>query len=164
MVLQEEPGYLSLAAWEEGGNRRKTWADLCRHATKPPAASSGHATEQPASAEQQWRALHGRIVTLEFAAAVPQIDRIGKQEALRTLQTLCQGPLPTDAHAAFKWWLFVSNLGNTTARIIGPGIVSAELEDQWANGVVLLLERQAGTKIRLDIQQPQRGPCSTRML
>jgi hypothetical protein len=133
-------------------------------ATELPAASSGHATEQPASAEQQWRALHGRIVTLEFAAAVPQIDRIGKQEALRTLQTLCMGPLPTDAHAAFKWWLFVSNLGNKTDRIIGPGIVSAALEDQWDNGVMLLFERQDGTKVKLEIQQPRRGSCSTRIL
>jgi hypothetical protein len=136
----------------------------CRPATELPAASSGHATEQPASAEQQWRALHGRIVTLEFAAAVPQIDRIGKQEALRTLQTLCMGPLPTDAHAAFKWWLFVSNLGSKTDRIIGPGIVSAALEDQWNNGVMLLFERQDGTKVKLEIQQPRRGPCSTRIL
>ena len=135
-----------------------------RPATELPAASSGHATEQPASAEQQWRALHGRIVTLEFAAAVPQIDRISKQEALRTLQTLCMGPLPTDAHAAFKWWLFVSNLGNKTDRIIGPGIVSAALEDQWDNGVMLLFERQDGTKVKLEIQQPRRGSCSTRIL
>ena len=128
------------------------------------AASIGHATEQPAWAEQQWSALRGRIVTLEFAAAVPQTDRIGKQEALRTLQTLCMGPLPTDADAAFKWWLFVSNLGHKTAKIIGPGIISATLEDQWDNGVMLLFERQDGTSVRLEIHQPERGPCSTRML
>ena len=129
-----------------------------------PTASSGHATEQLVSAEQHWRALHGRILKLGFAKAVPQIDRIGKQEALRTLQTLCLGPLPTDARATFKWWLFVGNLGDKTARIIGPGIISAELEDQWENGVMLLFERQDGTKVRLEIHQPRRGPCSTRML
>ena len=101
---------------------------------------------------------------LEFAKAVPQTDRMSKQKALRTLQTLCLGPLPTDARATFKWWLFVSNLGNKTERIIGPGIVSAKLEDQWDIGVKLPFERRDGTKVRLEIHQPQRGPCSTRVL
>ena len=164
VFYQTDGSYCRLHPGQRPARDAKPVFFACRHATELPAASSGHATEQPASAEQQWIALHGRIVTLEFAAAVPQIDRIGKQEALRTLQTLCMGPLPTDADAAFKWWLFVSNLGNKTARIIGPGIVSAELEDQWDNGVMLLFERQDGTKVRLEIQQPERSPCSTRML
>ena len=136
----------------------------CSHATELPASSSGHVTEQPASAEQQWRTLHGRIVTLEFAAAIPQIDRIGKQQALRALQTLCLGPLPTDALAAFKWWLFVCNLGHKTSGIIGRGIVSAELAEKWNNGVILLFHRQDGTQVRLEIQQPERRSCSTRIL
>ena len=89
---------------------------------------------------------------------------MGKKDALRTLQTLCMGPLPTDTHAAFKWWLFVANLGDKTERVIGTAIIGAELEDQWDNGVILVLERQDGTKVKLEIQQPQRGSCTTRML
>jgi hypothetical protein len=87
-----------------------------------------------------------------------------KQQALRALQTLCLGPLPTDAHAAFKWWLFVSNFGHKTARIIGPGIVRAELADKWDNGVMLLFDRQDDTQVKLEIHQPRRGSCSTRVL
>ena len=136
----------------------------CRHATELPATSSGHATEQPASAEHQWSTLHGRVLTLESAATIPQIDRIGKQEALRALKTLCLGPLPIDGQPAFKWWLFVANLGNKTDRIIGPGIISAELADQWGDGVRLLFKRQDGTEVGLEIHQPQHGPCSTRVL
>ena len=134
------------------------------HATELPASSGGHATEQPASAEHQWTALNGRCVTLEFAATVPQIDQMSKKEALHTLQTLPMGPLPTDTHAAFKWWLFVANLGDKRDRVIGTGIIGAVLEDQWEDGVVLLFKRQDGTEVKLEIQQPAHGPCSTRIL
>ena len=88
----------------------------------------------------------------------------GQKEALHTLQTLPMGPLPTDTHAAFKWWLFVANLGDKKDRVIGTGIIDAVLEDQWEDGVVLLFKRQDGTEVRLEIQQPVRGPCSTRIL
>ena len=38
-----------------------------------------------------------------------------------------------------------ANLGDKTERVIGTGIIGAELEDQWEDGVVLLFKRQDGT-------------------
>ena len=63
VFYQADGSYCRLHPGSRPGGDAKPVFFACRHATELPAASSGHATEQPASAEQQCRALHGRIHT-----------------------------------------------------------------------------------------------------
>jgi hypothetical protein len=76
-------------------------------------------------------------LTYDAARRVPQIDRMGKKQAYLKLQEADLGPLATES-AAFKWWLFICNLGDNTRYTIGSGIVAATLEEKWDTGVQLL--------------------------
>ena len=87
----------------------------------------------------------------EIARTIPQIDRMSRKDALYAMQKLSPGPLPTDANATFKWWMFISNLGEHSNEIIARGIVSAELADKSGNAVILLLHRQNHTQVALEV-------------
>ena len=65
--------------------------------------------------------------------------------------------MPADPNAAFKWWLFVSNLGDNTSAIIGRGIVSAEIAEKTINAVILVLHTQDHTQIGLEIRSRSTG-------
>ena len=101
--------------------------------------------------------------TWEHAARVPQIDRMSKAEAYRSLQQFPRGSL-THEGAHFKWWLFICNLGKNTRETIGCGIVAATLENTWENGVQLLLTRSDNTEARLQLLEHSRGRYTTRLL
>ena len=101
--------------------------------------------------------------TWEHAALVPQIDRMGKADAYRSLQqTPCGALMPEGAY--FKWWLFICNLGKVARETIGCGIVAATLENKWEGGVQLLLKRSDNTEAKLQILQQPHGSYITRLL
>ena len=110
------------------------------------------ATEQPASAQQQWTALHDGILTLKFAKTIPQGDRMSRKDAFNILQELETGPLLTDPSAPFKWWLFLSNVGNNTSAIVGEGIDRIELAEKSAHAVTLRVHRQGDTLWFLEVR------------
>jgi hypothetical protein len=101
--------------------------------------------------------------TCEHAALVPQIDRMGKADAYRSLQLTPCGPLMHEG-AHFKWWLFICNLGKNTRETIGCGIVAATLENKWEHGVQLLLTRSDNTEAKLQLLQQSHGRYITRLL
>ena len=74
------------------------------------------ATEQT-STRNDLTSLPASPYTYKHAALVPQIDRMSKAEAYRSLQQTPCGPLVHDA-AHFKWWLFICNLGKNTRELI----------------------------------------------
>ena len=122
----------------------------------------GLATEQT-STRNDLNSLPASPYTYEHAALVPQIDRMSKAEAYRSLQQTPCGPLVHEA-AHFKWWLFICNLGKNTREIIGCGIVAATLENKWEHGVQLLLTRSINTEARLQLLQQPNGRYITQML
>ena len=79
------------------------------------------------SAADQWRYLPPQGFTMEDARSVPQIDRRGKKEAWAALENLPLGELDSSPDATFKWWLWLANLGPYTERILGAGVVKAEM-------------------------------------
>ena len=123
---------------------------------------SSRATEQT-RATDRWASLPEVPFTGASAAAVPQIDRIGKEEAYQILAQIARGPLPTTADALFKWWLFIPNLGANTADVIGDGLVEAELTETWVYGVELRFTRCDATEVRVQIHRPPRSRCFTRV-
>ena len=68
--------------------------------------------------------------TYELASSPPSTDRMGKISARQLLAAgVPIGDLPVTGDAPFKWWLFACNLGNNTQHVIGPGIISAGLDE-----------------------------------
>ena len=51
----------------------------------------------------------------------------GGKKAWAELQNLPTGHLDSSPDATFKWWLWIANLGPHTRRVIGAGVIEAEL-------------------------------------
>ena len=51
-------------------------------------------------------------------------DKIGKAEAWRQLSEQDTSLIDVAKHVPFKWWLFLSNLGDKTEEGFGDGITS----------------------------------------
>ena len=102
--------------------------------------------------------------TYTTASGIPKTDQIGKEEAYQSLQHAPLGALATIVDAPFKWWLFACNLGNNTREVIGGGIIAAALETKWDHTVQILFTRSDNTEARVQITQPPRGKCWTRLL
>ena len=80
------------------------------------------ATEQVATCV--WHTKPMEIFTYEHACRIPQTDKLGKEQAFRTIQTDPE---------QFQWWLFASNLGHETKRVIGNGLTSWSLLERSEN-------------------------------
>ena len=83
---------------------------------------------------------------------VPQTDRISKRRAWHVLQNLV---LPRDRDLTdgvnFQWWLWLANLAQHQAEVIGVGIRTAQLVHLNANCAVLQFTRvdQSVVQVRL---------------
>ena len=79
----------------------------------------------------------GGIFTLTRTKLVPQVDKLGKENSWRTVQTLmAQGLIPNERDGSWlditdgkhlRWWLWICHLGNCTRSVIGAGVHSAHV-------------------------------------
>ena len=96
------------------------------------------ATEHVQAPSLQWRQLPASgVVREEDAALVPQIDRMGTKRAWQHMTAL-RLPENCDLSDMFPWWLWLANLSQHKPGIIGPGIVSAQLEHALHQDSVVL--------------------------
>ena len=82
------------------------------------------------------------IFTYEHACRIPQIDKLGKEQAFRTIQTDPE---------QFQWWLFAANLGPHTERVIGSGLTSSSLLERSDTNAKLRFQRHDGSTIDIEI-------------
>ena len=80
----------------------------------------------------------GQCFTFDYARTIPKTDKIKKRDAFNMLQTT-----PDD----FQWWMLAANLGSSTKRVIGAGLVKGHLVDRSQVHARLRFERRDGTKI-----------------
>ena len=64
----------------------------------------------------------------EIERQFPQVDKLGKQDAFQLQQT---------APVKFLLWLFAANLGQHTERVIGDGLIKANLIEHGGAHAVL---------------------------
>ena len=98
------------------------------------------ATEQVATCV--WHMMPMEIFTYEHACRIPQTDKLGKEQAFRTIQTDPE---------QFQWWLFAANLGPHTERVIGSGLTSSSLLERSDTNAKLRFQRHDGSTIDIEI-------------
>ena len=92
----------------------------------------------PEHAAYEWRTPGtGGVFTVARANLVPQIDKLGREDVWRTVQTLtAQGLITNEQDGPWlditdgthlRWLLWVCNLGTYTRRVIGTGVRSARV-------------------------------------
>ena len=92
----------------------------------------------------QWK-----IFAYEHACRIPQTDKLGKEQAFRTIQTDPE---------QFQWWLFAANLGPHTAQVIGDGLTSSSLVERSDTYALLRFQRHDGSTIDVEIvREEHRG-------
>ena len=80
--------------------------------------------------------------TFEDARRIPQLDKIGKDAAFRTLRA-------TPEH--FQWWLLEANLGPHTAHVIGNGLIAATFVEHSSAHAVLRFHRFDGSTVDVEL-------------
>ena len=96
-----------------------------------------------------WHTFEGvQGFTFEEARRIPQIDRIGKEAAFRSLQ---------DDRENFQWWRFAANLGQHTERVFGDGLTSAKLMDHTDAQAILRLYRRDGSAVDVELRMGGKG-------
>jgi len=89
--------------------------------------------------------------TIAQAKKISQGDFLGKRAAFSQLRGI-----PTGKLVNWQWWLFISNLGNQTEDVIGPGIVEANLIDNSNTAVILDFRRINDTTVTLQLTESLR--------
>ena len=106
-------------------------------------------------AHQQWLEPGASgIWTLDHSQAVPQTDRMGKKRMWNIISSLFdEQSIPTQPtwveitkNKSIPWWLWVSNLGHDTGRVIGNGIEKVFLSRSEAGEAVFEFVRQDSTR------------------
>ena len=106
-------------------------------------------------AHQQWLEPGASgIWTLDHSQAVPQTDRMGKKRMWNIISSLFdEQSIPTQPrwveitkNESIPWWLWVSNLGHDTGRVIGNGIEKVFLSRSEAGEAVFEFVRQDSTR------------------
>ena len=69
-------------------------------------------------------------MTFRATMQIPMNDKIGKAEAWRQLSERDTSLIDVTEHDPFKWWLFLSNLGDKTEKAFGDGITSVQVRKQ----------------------------------
>ena len=105
------------------------------------------ATEQVATCV--WHTRPMESFTYEHACRIPQTDKLGKEQAFRTIQTDPQ---------RFQWWLFAANLGLHTELVIGSGLTSSSFLKRSDTNAMLPFQRHDRSTIEVEIvYNEQRG-------
>ena len=111
--------------------------------TAPEHAPPFSPSTAPEHAAYEWRTA-GASGVFTAARAVPQIDRLGKEEIWQTIQSLiAQGLIANEPPSRTErtlapwvditdgnllcWWLWICNLGPNTRKVIGTGVRSAHI-------------------------------------
>ena len=98
------------------------------------------ATEQIATCV--WHTRPMDLFTYEHACRIPQTDKLGKEQAFRTIQTDPE---------QFQRWLFAANLGLHTERVIGSGLTSSSLLERSDTSAKLRFQRHDESTIDIEI-------------
>ena len=85
----------------------------------------------------------------------------GENQSIRNAGGAPPGELPVDVDSAFKWWLFVPNVGDHTRAVIGQGIVKADLLDNSLGFAVLLFTHVDEQTVGLRVEQQGQGNVKT---
>ena len=75
----------------------------------------------------------GQCFTFDYARTIPKTDTIKKRDAFNILQTT-----PDDFH----WWMLAANLGSSTKRVIGAGLIKGHFVDRSQVHAKLRFDRQ----------------------
>ena len=78
------------------------------------------------------------------------------------LESLPEGPLDSGPHAAFKWWLWLGNLGALSADTLGAGVVSAFLRRGKVFERLLVCERSDGSQVTVALSLLSTGGLETK--
>ena len=114
------------------------------------------------AASDRWRNLPPQGFTWADAQQVPTTDRLSKKIAWAVLESLPEGPLDSGPDAAFKWWLWLGNLGPLSRDILGAGVVSAFLDRQGAFVRHLVCERSDGSQVTVALSLTRNGALETK--
>ena len=130
--------------------------------TAPEHAPPFSPSTAPEHAAYEWRTA-GASGVFTAARAVPQIDRLGKEEIWQTIQSLiAQGLIanepPSQTARTFApslditdgnllcWWLWICNLGQHTRTVIGTGVRSAHIAMPTGDEAVFKFGRADGSE------------------
>ena len=98
------------------------------------------------------------VVTRAYLQTVPQTDRISKQRAWHILQRLL---LPRDRDltdgSKFLWWLWIANLAQHQAEVVGSGIQKAELVAVNARSAVIDFTRVDLSLVQVHLTESRAG-------
>ena len=109
----------------------------------------------------RWRYLPPHGFTWADAQQVPATDRLTKKIAWAVLESLPEGPLDSGPDAAFKWWLWLGNLGSLSCDILGAGVVSASLSHEATFVRHLVCERSDGSQVTVALSLLPHGGLGT---
>ena len=139
---------------------------LCTECVQPKRIANG-AAEHVAAARFQWTQLPGYpgVVTKEYAALVPQTDRMSNQavwEYLTGAEFHVDPAIPVVALTGrFPWWLWLATLNHQNPHFIGVGIQSALLlpsrKPMDRDTIVISFTRADGTECIARLRRNTRG-------
>ena len=96
------------------------------------------------------------------ACTVPATDRLSKKTAWAELEILPGGYLDADPDAKFKWWLWLSNLGNESREVLGNGVVAAFIRRQGYYVKHIICTRADGSEVTVELSLHVPGGLQTR--
>ena len=98
---------------------------------------------------------------------MPQIDKLGKEDVWRTVQSLkAQGLIANEQDGPrlditdgthLRWWLWVCNLATYTRRVIGTGVRSAHIAMNTDHEAVFTFVRADESECMLRLCCTNRG-------
>ena len=114
------------------------------------------------AAGDRWRYLPQHGFTWADAQQVPATDRLSKKIVWAVLESLPEGPLDSGPHAAFKWWLWLGNLGPLSRDALGAGVMSAFLHHEAPFVRHLVCERSDGSQVTVALSLLPTGGLETK--
>ena len=100
-------------------------------------------------------------MTLQQAVQIPVIDKMGKAEAWQQLSQREEAEFDVTEHDPFKWWLFLSNLGDKTEEAFRDGITGVHVRKE-ENRIGLRI-MYTDSSVQWVILTPSRNTCKTRL-
>ena len=101
-------------------------------------------------------------MTLQQAVQIPVIDKMGKAKAWQQLSQREEAEFDVTEHDPFKWWLFLSNLGDKTEEAFRDGITGVHVSKE-ENRIGLRI-MYTDSSVQWVILTPSRNTCKTRLV